>query len=85
VVELPLVVIEVSFVVSVLVVDWVLVTAVTEPDVDIEDVVEGPFGVVVVLEEASREVVAEDLPVPVETLDSTVVVFERVVELQAGP
>ena len=67
VVELPLV--------SVLVVDWLFVTAVCEPEVDIEDVVE-PDGMVVVPEEA----VAEVFSVPVET----VVVFERVV-LQSGP
>lgn len=67
VVELPLV--------SVFVVDWLLVTAVCEPEVDIEDVVE-PEGMVVVPEEAVPEVIS----VPVET----VVVCERVV-LQSGP
>ena len=66
--ELPLV--------SVLVVDWLFVTAVCEPEVDIEDVVE-PEGTVVVPEEAVVEVVS----VPVET----VVVCERVVVLQSGP
>lgn len=67
VVELPLV--------SVLVVDWLLVAAVCEPVVDIEDVVE-PDGMVVVPDEA----VAEVFSVPVET----VLVCERAV-LQSGP
>jgi len=67
VVELPLV--------SVLVVDWLLVAAVCEPVVDIEDVVE-PDGMVVVPDEA----VAEVFSVPVKT----VLVCERVV-LQSVP
>jgi hypothetical protein len=73
-VEAVPVVVELPFV-SVLVVDWLLVTAVCEPVVDIEDVVE-PDGMAVVPDEA----VAEVFSVPVET----VLVCERVV-LQFGP
>lgn len=82
--EVPLVVVEVSLDVSKLimvVVGWLIVTIVeTEPDVEMEDIVEVPEDAALVLVDVSWEVTVDDFSVLVQTVDS-VEVFERVDEV----
>lgn len=84
VVEVPLVVVEVPLDVSELIlviVGWLIVTVVeTEPDVEMEDIVEVPEDAALVLVDVSWEVTADDFPVLVQTVDS-VEVFDRVDEV----
>lgn len=84
VVEAPLVVVEVSWDVSELilvVVGWLIVTVVeTEPDVETEDIVNVPEDVALVLVDVSWEVTVDDFSVLVQTVDS-VEVLERVDEV----
>jgi hypothetical protein len=84
VVEAPLVVVEVSWDVSELilvVVGWLIVTVVeTEPDVETEDIVKVPEDVALVLVDVSWEVTVDDFSVLVQTVDS-VEVLERVDEV----
>jgi hypothetical protein len=84
VVEAPLVVVEVFLDVSELISDvvgWLIVTVVeTEPDVEMEDIVEVPEDAALVLVDASWEVTVDDFSVLVQTVDS-VEVLERVDEV----